>query len=175
MDDHGGAVFAAAGAAEDDFDGQDDLVAGEGQFASGDAIEEQVGCDAAHLLGWLADNGERGGCALGHVEVVKAGEGHVGGHLDAKVYEGAENVACGEVVGGEDGGGRVGSAEHAFDCAEGVFLRLAAEERGFFQTGILNGTPVTHEAGVDGEQAAAEAHEGDAFVCVLDEVLGHAA
>ncbi len=59
MNDEWGAVFAAARASQHDLNRENDPVARMRRFTTSNAIEEQVGGNAAHLLRRLADNGQR--------------------------------------------------------------------------------------------------------------------
>jgi len=100
--------MAAAGAADDELDGEVEFLSGEGGAAVEAAEEELRGLLAGALHG-LADDGQRGAEDVGEGEVVEANEGDLFGDVDVERREGVENVARGEAVGGEDGGGWVGT------------------------------------------------------------------
>ena len=59
VDDHRRAVFAAAGAAQYNLDGQNNPVAGVRRFTARNAVEEQVCRNPAHLQSGLAHNRKR--------------------------------------------------------------------------------------------------------------------
>ena len=112
--------MAAAGAADDELDGEAELLRGE-VGAAVEAREEELRGLFAGALDGLADDGERGAEDVGEGEVVEADEGELFGDVDVERGDGVEDVARGKAVGGEDGGGRIGAAS-----TERRKLRVAA-------------------------------------------------
>jgi hypothetical protein len=164
---------AAAGAADHEFGGKDDAIALEGVFAAGDALEEEVGGHFADLVDGLADDGERGLEDVGDIEIVEAGEGDMGGDVDAQGVERVQQVAHGEVVSGEQGGGGISAGEHGVQGGNGFFRRRALDVVLRRERGGGHGVLVSGVAGLHGEEGSGEAEEGHARVAVGDEV-GHA-
>src|ERR1017187_3212788 len=93
-------------------------------------------------------------------------------YLVASVFE--VNVSCGQRVRSEHRCRWIGAVQLLLQRAQGALLRITSEEIVFFKTCFLKGSAITKKAGVDGVEIAAEAHEGDVFVAVFNEVLGHA-
>ena len=119
--------MAAAGTAEDELDGEVELLGGEVGAAVEAREEELCGLFAGALDG-LADDGEGGAEDVSEGEVVEADEGELFGDVDVERGDGVEDVARGEAVGGEDGGGRVGAAEDGAQEVEGGGFAAASEK-----------------------------------------------
>ena len=92
------AMFASAGAAKDNFDGQHDAIAGFRNFVACDSVEKEAGCDTPQFLRRLANHGKRGRTEFGQIEVVETDQGHIVRHFHAEAEEGGENIARGERI-----------------------------------------------------------------------------
>lgn len=162
--------MAAARAADDELDGEVEFLGG-ARGATVETREEKLCCLFPGALNGLTDDGECGAEDVGEREVVEADEGDLFGDVDVERGDGAENVTRGDVVGSEDGRGRMrlreGGAQE-FKRGERVF---GVEEARGLEAGGAHGLGVASEARVNGVDLLAETDEADALVAVLDEVL----
>lgn len=173
--DDGGFVFAAAGAAEDDFDGEHDAVAGLRSFAAFEAIEELIGGDATHLFGGLTDDGERRAGEVGEIKVVESSDGGFRWNVNSQLQEGREDVARNEGVGSEVGGWLLLRRETGLNGFKGGCHGGALKGGVGFEAGLGHGFAIALETRVHGEDATGKTHEADVGVAVSNEVLNHPA
>lgn len=97
------AMFAAAGAAQDNFDGQNDPTSLVRQFTARDAIEEQIGRHAAHLLRRLANNGQWRRRQIRKIEIIEARKGNIVGNTHSQIQERAQNISRRQRIRSENG------------------------------------------------------------------------
>src|SRR6185437_9870009 len=162
---------AAAGAADDELDGEVELLGGTGGAAV-EAREEKLGGLLAGALDGLADDGECGAEDVGEGEVVEADEGDLFGDVDVERGDGVEDVARSKSIGSEDSGGWIGAAKNGAEEVERRGFAGGVEEALGLEAGRAHGFFVAGEARVHGVDLLAETDEADALVAVLDKVLG---
>lgn len=114
--------MATARTADNQFGGQDHVMALRGELAVGDALEEKVGGHLSDLINRLAHHSERELEHVGDVQVIEAGGRDLAGHIDAKCVHGMQQATHGEVVAGEERGGRLGPGEQGVHQTDNVVL-----------------------------------------------------
>lgn len=93
-----------------------------GRLAARDALEEQVRRHLAELVDGLANDSERRLQHIRHFEIVKTCDCDLSRYLNPGSAQRVEGVAHAQVVGCEEGGGRLAAVHHGTnksDCSLG--------------------------------------------------------
>lgn len=138
-----------------------------------DAGDEDLDGFAGELYLRHADGGEGRVDELGEVDVVEADDGHVFGDAEAACLEGAEGADGHEVVGAEDGGGRLGVVEQFGHAGHAAFeLVVAFDDELFFGDAAGGGHGLVEGDAAEGGGVLVEgsADEADLGVAEGDEV-----
>src|ERR1019366_5960907 len=113
-----GMSVAAAGTANDQFQGKHDAMAFCGVLTPRNPLKEQVGSHLPNLIHGLANDGKGGLKHVRHVEVVKADQRDLTRNVNAEHVESMQQIAHGQVVSGKESSRWLGLREQRMDRSD---------------------------------------------------------